>query len=157
VGSALQGNRRIVFVITGLDSDRARAEEAERIVNWAFRQFVLRRVVEEGTRIAEAPVWMGGAATVGLVADGPVDLLVPLVGASATTAEVRFTGPLEAPVVAGAQVAELVVRVPELPPETVPLFAAEDVPRGGFTTRLGVAANRLLGMVLGPADAAPQP
>lgn len=157
VGSALQGNRRIVFVITGLDSDRARAEEAERIVNWAFRQFVLRRVVEEGTRIAEAPVWMGGAATVGLVADGPVDLLVPLVGASGTTAEVRFTGPLEAPIVAGAQVAELVVQVPELPPETVPLFAAEDVPRGGFTTRLGVAANRLLGMVLGPADAAPQP
>ena len=39
VGSAVQGNRRIVFVITGLDSEAARAEEAERVVAWAFRQF----------------------------------------------------------------------------------------------------------------------
>ncbi|MEL7117607.1 MAG: D-alanyl-D-alanine carboxypeptidase family protein, partial [Pseudomonadota bacterium] len=38
VGSAIQGERRIVFVITGLETDTAREEESERIVNWAFRQ-----------------------------------------------------------------------------------------------------------------------
>ena len=39
VGSAKQGDRRVIFVITGLASEQARAEEAERIVGWAFRQF----------------------------------------------------------------------------------------------------------------------
>ncbi|MEM8659182.1 MAG: D-alanyl-D-alanine carboxypeptidase family protein, partial [Pseudomonadota bacterium] len=38
VGSARQGNRRIVFAITGLDSRETRREEAESIINWGFRQ-----------------------------------------------------------------------------------------------------------------------
>ncbi len=59
VGSAQQGNRRIVFVVSGLPSEDARAQESERIVSWAFRQFVQREVADEGTVFAEAPVWMG--------------------------------------------------------------------------------------------------
>ena len=49
VGSAVQGKRRVVFVLTGMNSERERAEEAERVVNWAFRQFVEKTVLKEGT------------------------------------------------------------------------------------------------------------
>ena len=77
VGSAVQGNRRVIFVITGLESDKARAEEAEQIVNWAFRQFVQKTVARAGQRVAEAAVWMGSEATVGLVPATDVSLLVP--------------------------------------------------------------------------------
>src|SRR5690606_7461554 len=38
VGSAVQGDRRIVFVLAGLDSEQARTEEAAAMLNWAFRQ-----------------------------------------------------------------------------------------------------------------------
>ncbi|MDP5358591.1 MAG: D-alanyl-D-alanine carboxypeptidase, partial [Paracoccaceae bacterium] len=38
VGSAKQGDRRVIFVITGLESRQARAEESTKIINWAFRQ-----------------------------------------------------------------------------------------------------------------------
>ena len=48
VGSAIQNGRRIVFVISVLDSDKARAEEAERIVGWAFRQFSEKTVAKAG-------------------------------------------------------------------------------------------------------------
>ncbi len=48
VGSATQGTRRIVFVISGLTSEKERAEESERIVNWAFRQFVQKNGDQEG-------------------------------------------------------------------------------------------------------------
>ncbi|MBL3567661.1 D-alanyl-D-alanine carboxypeptidase, partial [Rhodovulum sulfidophilum] len=37
VGSALQNGRRVTFVVSGLDSAEQRAEEGERIINWAFR------------------------------------------------------------------------------------------------------------------------
>ncbi|MGR3467739.1 MAG: D-alanyl-D-alanine carboxypeptidase family protein, partial [Shimia sp.] len=66
VGSARQGDRRIIFAITGLETQQARAEESERIVNWAFRQFAERQVAEGGTELARASVFMGDATEVGV-------------------------------------------------------------------------------------------
>ena len=78
VGSAKQGDRRVIFVITGLESREARAEESVKIINWAFRQFAEKDVAQEGTRIATADVWMGDAPTVGLTVAEDFSLLVPV-------------------------------------------------------------------------------
>ena len=142
-GSAAQGNRRVIFVITGLESDAARAEEAERIVNWAFRQFVQKTVAKAGQRVAEAEVWLGNAETVGLVPAADVSLLVPALVQEGVTAEVIYTGPLAAPLAAGQQVAELIVHVPDLPDARIPLVTETAVDRAGFLGRLGTAANVL--------------
>ncbi len=143
VGSAVQGGRRVIFVITGLESDTARAEEAERIVNWAFREFVLKTVARAGTRLAEAPVWMGRERTVGLVPARDVEVLVPAQLQGGVAADVSYTGPLAAPLTAGQPVAELIIRVPDLPDARIPLVAEADVHRAGFFGRLATAARIL--------------
>ena len=153
VGSARQGDRRVIFVITGLDTDRARAEESERIVSWAFRQFVEKTLVTAGARLAEAPVWMGAAPSVGLVTEGDVRLLVPALVQESTTAEVVFTGPVKAPIRAGDRLGELIIHIPDLPDARVPLVAQADVAAGGFTTRVGTAARKLIAEYLGSAPA----
>jgi D-alanyl-D-alanine carboxypeptidase (penicillin-binding protein 5/6) len=153
VGSAVQGNRRVIFVITGLESDTARAEEAERIVNWAFRQFVLKTVVKAGLRVAEAPVWMGRDSTVGLVPAKDVVLLVPASVQDGISAEVSFTGPLAAPLIAGQPVAELIVHVPDLPDARIPLVTEAAVNRAGFFGRLTTAAQVLYQRFLAEAPA----
>lgn len=144
VGSAKQGDRRVIFVLTGLDSEAARAEEAERIVSWAFRQFAQKDVVRAGSRIAEAEVWMGNAATVGLTVEEDLSLLLPVLDQDAVNAKVVYDGPLEAPISAGQTVGELIVTVDGLPTTSVPLVATNDVAEGGFETRLRVAAQVLL-------------
>lgn len=153
VGSAKQGNRRIVFAITGLPSDTARAEEAERIVNWAFRQFAEKTVVKTGVRVAEAEVFMGTADSVGLVPAADVRLLVPALVQESMTAEVVYKGPLIAPVTAGTPVAELVIQVPNLPDQKIPLVAETDVPEAGFIRRVTTAASALYSRYLGEAPA----
>jgi D-alanyl-D-alanine carboxypeptidase (penicillin-binding protein 5/6) len=153
VGSAVQGNRRVIFVITGLESDTARAEEAERIVNWAFRQFVLKTVAKAGLRVAEAPVWMGRDSTVGLVPAKDVVLLVPASVQDGISAEVSFTGPLAAPLIAGQPVAELIVHVPDLPDARIPLVTEAAVNRAGFVGRLSTAAQVLYQRFLAEAPA----
>lgn len=153
VGSAVQGNRRVIFVITGLESDTARAEEAERIVNWAFRQFVLKTVAKGGLRVAEAPVWMGRDSTVGLVPAKDVVLLVPASVQDGISAEVSFTGPLAAPLIAGQPVAELIVHVPDLPDARIPLVTEAAVDRAGFAGRLTTAAQVLYQRFLAEAPA----
>jgi D-alanyl-D-alanine carboxypeptidase (penicillin-binding protein 5/6) len=147
VGSAVQGNRRVIFVITGLESDTARAEEAERIVNWAYRQFVLKTVAKAGVRVAEAPVWMGRESTVGLVPAKDVSILVPALVPDGISAEVSYTGPLAAPLTAGQPVAELIVHVPDLPDARIPLVTEAAVNRAGVFGRVVTAARVLYARV----------
>jgi D-alanyl-D-alanine carboxypeptidase (penicillin-binding protein 5/6) len=153
VGSALQGNRRIIFVITGLESDTARAEEAERIVNWAYRQFVLKTVAKAGVRVAEAPVWMGRESLVGLVPAKDVVLLVPALVQDGMSAEVSYTGPLSPPLIAGQPVAELIIHVPDLPDARIPLVTETAVNRAGFVGRLTTAAQVLYARLVAEAPA----
>lgn len=143
VGSAAQGNRRVIFVITGLSSEKERAEEAERIVSWAFRQFAEKTLVKAGQRVAEASVWMGVDDTVGLVPAADVRLLVPALVQEGATAEVVYSGPLKAPLTAGTRVAEMIIQIPDLPDARVPLVVETDVARGGFGKRLMAAVVAL--------------
>ena len=147
VGSAVQGDRRVIVVISGLASEKERSEEAESLVNWAFRQFAQKTVAKAGVRVAEANVWMGSAATVGLVPAKDVRILVPALVQETMTAEVVYSGPLNAPIVAGQEVAKLLVHVPDLPDIEVPLVAEADVGKGGFLKRLTSAAQTLISQI----------
>jgi serine-type D-Ala-D-Ala carboxypeptidase (penicillin-binding protein 5/6) len=149
VGSAKQGDRRIIFAISGLASEQARAEEAERLVGWAFRQFSEKTVAKTGIRIAEAEVHLGAADTVGLVAHEDIRLLVPALVQDSMTAEVVYNGPLIAPVVKDSPVAELIVHVPDLPDRRFPLVAETDIGKAGFLKRVMTAGRVLYGQYIG--------
>ena len=143
VGSAVQGNRRIVFVISGLTSERERAEEAERLVNWAFRQFIQKTVLRSGTEVARAKIWMGDQEEIGLVPAEDVSLLLPALERDALNAEVIFRSPIEAPVKKGQEVAEMVVSLRDLPEVRIQLVSDRDIARGGFLPRVRTALNVL--------------
>jgi D-alanyl-D-alanine carboxypeptidase (penicillin-binding protein 5/6) len=148
VGSAKQGDRRIIFVITGLETEQARAEESERIVNWAFRQYALREVGEAGTRIAEADVWMGAAPSVGLTIAEDLSILIPSVLGGEIAAEVIYTSPVPAPVEAGQVLGELVIAREGLPEVRVALVAEAAVATGGFLVRVQTALSVLFDRVM---------
>lgn len=143
VGSAKQGNRRVIFVLSGLDSNTARAEESERVVSWAFRQFLETDVAKEGVVVAEAPVWMGDVQSVGLVAPRDLSVLVPATAQKSLKAEVVYRGPLEAPIQAGEPIADLVVSRDDMEDTRLPLVAERAVTRGGFVPRLRSASTVL--------------
>ncbi|WP_437343166.1 D-alanyl-D-alanine carboxypeptidase family protein [Phycobacter sedimenti] len=154
VGSAKQGDRRVIFVITGLDSTKARAEEAEALVNWSFRQFAKKTVAKAGVPIAEAEVWRGAVRSVGLVPAEDLEVLVPALNSGVVNAEVVYTGPVDAPIQKGQKLAELVFQPDELPEVRLPLVAANDVAAGGFPVRVKTAAQVLIKRFLsGPEEA----
>ncbi|KIC42120.1 D-Ala-D-Ala carboxypeptidase [Ruegeria sp. ANG-R] len=136
VGSAKQGDRRIVFVLSGLDSVGKRAEEAEAVVNWSFRNFVERTVANAEEPVTQAKLWMGAEKTVGLVPEDDLTLLFPVLGDKDIEAEVVYDGPINAPVSKGEQLAELVIKPEGLPEIRRPLVADKDVPLGGFVVRM---------------------
>ncbi|MBY4895301.1 D-alanyl-D-alanine carboxypeptidase [Rhodobacteraceae bacterium N5(2021)] len=155
-GSAMQGDRRVSFVITGLSSAEARAAEAERIVTWAFRQFVMRDVVEPGVELARAPVFLGSQPTVGLAPSEGIEMLLPALLDPEIEATLTYTSPLPAPISAGDVVGELhVVQGVHGFEARVPVVVMEDVPRGGPMVRIGAAWSNVMGLMSRRGDEAP--
>lgn len=159
VGSAIQGDRRVTFVIAGLNTAEQRAAEAERIVTWAFRQFVMRDVVQPGIEIARAPVFLGAEDSVGLAPSEAIEMLLPALLDPEIEASLTFTSPLSAPVAAGDVVGELhVVQGVHGFEARVPVVAMADVARGGPLVRIGAAWSDVIGLVTGgPSEAGDTP
>ena len=144
VGSAVQEDRRVIFVVTGLPSEAARRTESERIINWSFRQFALREIGAAGDRIAEAQVWMGASSRVGLVLPEDLSVLIPVTGGE-VGARVSYQGPVEAPIEEGQHIADLVLEREGMPEMRLPLVAEAAVPKGGFVPRVTTAFGVLVG------------
>lgn len=143
VGSAVQDGRRVIFVVGGLQSENARAEESERIVNWAFRQFSMETLVPAGDTVLEAPVWLGTKSRVGLTTKNGVNVLIPAGSQDQVRVEAVYDGPIPAPIAKGDQIGRLVVTVPGAQEAVTPLLAAEDVAEAGFAGRMKGAVMRL--------------
>ena len=66
VGSALVDGERRIIVVNGLENELARAEESERVMRAAFREFDVVKPFSAGKEIAAVPVWLGKQGSVGL-------------------------------------------------------------------------------------------
>ena len=144
VGSALQGERRVIFVITGLRSQSVRADEAEAIVNWAFRQFTEKKYGRKNDVIGLAPVWNGASPQVGLALAEDLNLLVPVFDGDDINFNAELKTPITAPLSKGATIGNLIISRPNLPTFKVPLVAAENIGLGGFKEKVLSAANFIL-------------
>jgi len=144
VGSALQGERRVIFVITGLRSQSVRADEAEAIVNWAFRQFTEKKYGRKNDVIGLAPVWNGASPQVGLALAEDLNLLVPVFDGDDINFNAEIKTPITAPLSKGTTIGNLIISRPNLPTFNVPLVAAENIGLGGFKEKVFSAANFIL-------------
>ena len=153
-GAVLQNGRRIIFAFSGTESDAARANEAERISAWAFRNFALKTVVTAGEVIGQAPVFMGQSETVGLTVAKDLQFLVPALARDGLKGKITFASPLAAPITAGSEVASLTISAQGLPDRTIPLVATADVAKAGIWGRISAAASHIRARLFGPDVAA---
>ncbi|RED12169.1 D-alanyl-D-alanine carboxypeptidase family protein [Pontivivens insulae] len=150
VGSAEQDGRRIVFVISGLDSSSARTTESERLTRWAFREFENVTFFDAGETVAQAEIWLGETDTVPLVAANSVMATLPRGQVDGAVARVSYDGPVEAPIAAGDHIADLIITTSEdVGDIVVPLVAGADVAEGGAMVRVMTSARMMAGRALG--------
>ena len=148
VGSAKQGERRIIFMLTGLETKSDRANEAEKLTNWAFRQFVNKNLFEKNETIVSAKVWLGDDKTVDLVAENKISGLFPLGPLNNVKIEVSYSSPIEAPVKKGSRIAILTVTTPDMESTKHHFVAANDVANGSIVSRVLASAQLLSSSLL---------
>ena len=81
-----------------------------------------------------------------------VTMLLPALLDSEMEAEVIYTGPVQAPIVAGQELGELVIRVPDMEERRVPLLATQNVGTAGIGLRLRTAFEQVMQRVFGGGD-----
>jgi D-alanyl-D-alanine carboxypeptidase (penicillin-binding protein 5/6) len=141
VGSAVQNDLRLIVVVQGARSDKERADEARKLLDWGFRTFESRVLFAEGQTVAEAKLYGGEKSSVPLVGKGAITLMVPRAGGDRLTAKMIYTGPVRAPVEQGQPIGRLQVWRSSVLILEVPLQAAESVGTGSRAGRAYDAAT----------------
>jgi len=144
VASSLRDGRRVILVINGLTSMKQRAEEAERLMEWCFREFENVTLFKPDDVIDKAPVWLGESPTVPLVSGRPMVLTMPRSWRRNAQVSVRFETPVRAPVTKGDRLGTLTVGGQGVPAAELPLLAGADVPRLGLPGRAMAVITRML-------------
>jgi D-alanyl-D-alanine carboxypeptidase (penicillin-binding protein 5/6) len=146
VGSVKRGDRRVLVVLSGLPSSKARAQESERLIEWAFREFSTVPLFTAGATVDEAGVWLGERPKVALTLAKDFVVTVPRKSRKDMKVTVSYDQPVAAPIKKGQRLGKVVVTIPETAPAEKPLVAATDVERLGPIGRIaGVAGHMIWG------------
>ena len=143
-GSARRGDRRVILVVNGLPSMRARAEESERLMEWAFREFEAVVLFRAQDTIEEVPVYLGERNRVPMVGGRDMVLTLPRQWRQRLQVRLRYEAPLTAPVARGQVIGTMVVGGQGVPQLEVPLMAGADVERLGIISRIPAVMSRLV-------------
>jgi D-alanyl-D-alanine carboxypeptidase (penicillin-binding protein 5/6) len=144
VGSAVQNGLRLIVVVNGLRSEKERADEGKKLLDWGFHHFQSGLLFADGQEIAQAKVYGGQKGHVRLLADRAVSLMVPRGSREKIIARVVYSGPVRAPVEQGQRIGTLKVWRGEFLVLETPLQAGESVGAGSMSRRAFDAATELV-------------
>ena len=125
--SAKKGERRLIEVMTGMNSNKERSEEAERLMEWGFREFNNYNLLNKGQTIAEIPVVFGSEKQVRLVVPETVKRTLKKSQAPKIKMTAVYDKPVKAPVAAGDKLGEVRIELDGQEMENLPLVADRNV------------------------------
>jgi D-alanyl-D-alanine carboxypeptidase (penicillin-binding protein 5/6) len=130
--SGQQNGMRLIAVVLGTESDDARNNEAEALLNYGFRFFENVPVRKAGDILATPEVYKGvsNSVPVGLVQN--MIVLVPKGRTKNVTVSMSLTPKLVAPLTADQPVGKLTVKLGDKVLATRDVVALKAVPKGGF-------------------------
>lgn len=142
--TAKNGDRRLIEVMTGMNSNKERSEEAERLMNWGFREFDNYTIFEKGQQIVEVPVWFGNEKTINLIIEEDVLKTIPKNSVLKTKLVVVYDKPIKAPIKAGDKLGVVRVEIPGMENTEVALIADKNVEKLGMFGKIRANLKYLL-------------
>ena len=131
------GQRRLLSIVLGTASEKARANESQKLLNWGYTAYDAVKLFDADQPVATPAVWKGAANAVKIgKADGAVVVTVPSGTGGKLTTEVVRQDPLIAPIAKGQVMGVLKVKSGADVVAEVPLVALEAVEQAGFFGRL---------------------
>lgn len=143
--SAVRNDLHLIAVVMGAPTVEQRDDDIRAMLNWGFSRYEAQEVVEEGEQLAELRVPKGIHDTVRVVAEDDLHVTVPRGSQVQAERELHVPDRLQAPIVAGQVVGELIIRLDGDELGRIDVVAEENVERGSAWVIFLRTARRLLG------------
>ncbi len=143
IATAKRGDRRLIAILLGTNSETARAQEGQKLLNYGYQFFDSQRLYKKGDAVATPEIFKGAQNTIKLGFDRDIWFTLPkdkFVGLKAT---LTTTQPLLAPLRSGEKAGIMKLTKDDKLVAEIPVVALEDVPVAGLLGR-GWDAIRLL-------------
>lgn len=129
------GSRRLMAIVLGTSSEIARANEAQKLLNWGYTAFEAVKLFDAGQAVATPAIWKGKASTVKLGRANALVVAVPTGSAAQIKTQLARPDPLVAPVTKGQTLGSLKVFRGEQLWVEMPLQALDAVEQAGVFGR----------------------
>lgn len=136
VTSATKGSMRLVSVVMGTDSERARKVESKKLLNYGFRFFETYTPYRAGEKFVSDRVWMGNVKEVdlGILEDTPIT--IPRGQRKNLKANFELSQQLIAPLAKGAIVGKVFLQLDGEDIGEYPLVTLQEINEGGIVDRV---------------------
>jgi D-alanyl-D-alanine carboxypeptidase (penicillin-binding protein 5/6) len=135
VASARRGERRLVAVVFGAQSDALRTSESQKLLNFGFQAYDTRRLYRRGEPVATAAIYKGTKARARLGFDRDVWLTLPRDRFTGLGAVLETRQPFVAPLAAGEKAGIMKLMRDNALLAEIPVVALDEVPVAGFLSR----------------------
>jgi D-alanyl-D-alanine carboxypeptidase (penicillin-binding protein 5/6) len=134
--SAKRGDMRLISVVLGTRSENARAQETQKLMNYGFRFFETHALYQAQAEITKTKIWKGADKQLSLGLENNLAVTVPRGRYKELVATTNINQPVIAPIMAGAQLGEVEIRLGDDLIATKTLIALQTVEQGSWWRRL---------------------
>ena len=135
VASAKRGERRLIAVVIGAQSDGLRTSETQKLLNFAFQAYDTRLVFRKGEPVARPEIYKGTKSSIAVGFDRDVWLTLPRERFTGIAATLETRQPFVAPLAQGEKAGIMKLTRDNAPLAEYPVVALEEVPVAGFLSR----------------------
>lgn len=136
VTSAKKDNMRLISVVLGTDSEKARADASQALLNYGFRFYETHKLYDAGQQLATARVWEGESDTVSLGLNSPLYATVPRGQYKALAASMTINNRIMAPVNKDETLGSVQVQLGDAVIAGKNLVALQGIGEGSFWQRI---------------------
>ena len=135
LASAKRGERRLISVVLGTQSDTARTTESQKLLNFGFQAYETRLLYRKGQVVVTPEILKGTRNAVPLGFERDVWLTLPRERFTGLAGVLETRQPFVAPLAAGQKAGIIKITRDNAPVAEYPVVALEEVPVAGFLSR----------------------
>jgi len=141
--SVIGEERRLISVISGFQSKKARSNESLKLISWALRNTNTYKIAKKDNPAFKFDVWVGKKNNV----DGYIkeDLYITIKKNELKDLKIslNYNGPIKAPIAKDQEIGNLIVEIGD-DKKTIPVYSSEKVKKVNFIKSLFLSFNYMI-------------
>lgn len=136
IASGVRNNTRLISVVLGTSSDKARSNDSQALLNWGFRFYKSHKLFTANTPITKARIWLAKQKYIPLGVERDLYVAIPAGEYKYLKATTQIQSKLHAPIIKGQAYGSIQVTLKGKVIANAPLISLKSDIKGGLWSRM---------------------